>query len=39
MENHDDPDNAPSDSTNMVPLNEMKTLLKKLTEIDNLIKK
>ena len=39
METHDDPDNAPSDGPNMVPLNEMKTLLKKLTEIDNLIKK
>ena len=39
METHQDPDNAPSDGPNMVPLNEMKSLLKKLTEIDNLIKK
>ena len=39
METHEDPDNAPSDGPNMVPLNEVKTLLKKLTEIDNLIKK
>ena len=39
METHEDPDNAPSDGPNMVPLNEMKSLLKKLTEIDNLIKK
>ncbi|RPG11389.1 MAG: 3-deoxy-8-phosphooctulonate synthase [Pelagibacteraceae bacterium TMED170] len=39
METHEDPDNAPSDGPNMVPLNEIKNLLKKLTEIDNLIKK
>ena len=39
METHQDPDNAPSDGPNMVPLNEMKSLLKRLTEIDNLIKK
>ena len=38
METHEDPDNAPSDGPNMVPLNEVKALLKKLTEIDNLIK-
>ena len=38
METHEDPDNAPSDGPNMVPLNEVKTLLKKLTEIDNLVK-
>jgi 2-dehydro-3-deoxyphosphooctonate aldolase (KDO 8-P synthase) len=39
METHEDPDNAPSDGPNMVPLNEIKNLLKKLTEIDKLIKK
>ena len=39
IETHEDPDNAPSDGPNMVPLNEIKSLLKKLTEIDNLIKK
>ena len=39
IETHEDPDNAPSDGPNMVPLNEIKDLLKKLTEIDNLIKK
>jgi len=38
IETHEDPDNAPSDGPNMVPLNELKSLLKKLTEIDNLIK-
>ena len=38
METHEDPDNAPSDGPNMVPLNEVKDLLKKLTEIDKLVK-
>jgi len=38
METHEDPDNAPSDGPNMVPLHEIKDLLKKLKEIDNLIK-
>ena len=30
METHEDPDNAPSDGPNMVPLKEVKGLLKKL---------
>ena len=38
METHEDPDNAPSDGPNMVPLKEIKDLLKKLTEIDSLVK-
>ncbi len=38
IETHEDPDNAPSDGPNMVPLNEIKNLLKKLTEIDKLVK-
>ena len=38
METHEDPDNAPSDGPNMVPLSEVKTLLKKLTEIDKIVK-
>ena len=38
LETHQDPDNAPSDGPNMVPLNEVKSLLKKLTEIDKLVK-
>ena len=38
IETHDDPDNAPSDGPNMVPLKELKGLLKKLIEIDNLVK-
>jgi 2-dehydro-3-deoxyphosphooctonate aldolase (KDO 8-P synthase) len=38
IETHEDPDNAPSDGPNMVPLNEIKPLLQKLTEIDKIIK-
>ena len=38
METHPDPDNAPSDGPNMVPLSEMEKLLKKLIEIDKLVK-
>ncbi len=38
LETHEDPDNAPSDGPNMVPLNDVKNLLKKLTEIDKIVK-
>ena len=38
METHPDPDNAPSDGPNMVPLSKMPDLLKQLVEIDKLIK-
>jgi len=38
IETHQDPDNAPSDGPNMVPLNEMDNLINKLLEIDKLIK-
>ena len=38
METHEDPDNAPSDGPNMVPLSQMPKLLKQLVEIDSLIK-
>ena len=38
METHQDPDNAPSDGPNMVPLAQMSNLLKQLVEIDKLIK-
>ena len=38
IETHEDPDNAPSDGPNMIPLKELKSLLKKLREIDDLIK-
>ena len=38
IETHPDPDNAPSDGPNMVPLDKMPNLLKQLVEIDKLIK-
>ena len=38
IETHEDPDNAPSDGPNMVPLSELKDLLKKLIQIDKFVK-
>ena len=38
METHPDPDNAPSDGPNMVPLSKMPSLLKQLIDIDKLVK-
>ena len=38
IETHQDPDNAPSDGPNMVPLDKLESLLKQLTDIDSLIK-
>ena len=38
METHQDPDNAPSDGPNMVPLSKMENLLKQLLKIDQLVK-
>jgi len=38
IETHPDPDNAPSDGPNMVPLSKMPSLLKQLVEIDKLVK-
>ena len=38
IETHPDPDNAPSDGPNMVPLSKMPSLLKQLVKIDKLIK-
>ena len=38
METHEDPDNAPSDGPNMVKIEDMTSLLKKLIEIDNIVK-
>ena len=38
IETHPDPDNAPSDGPNMVPLSKMENLLKQLIKIDQLIK-
>jgi len=38
VETHPDPDSAPSDGPNMVPLTEMAKMLKRLKEIDRLMK-
>jgi len=38
IETHPDPDNAPSDGPNMVPLSELPNLLKQLIQIDKLVK-
>jgi len=38
IETHPDPDNAPSDGPNMVPLSKMPSLLNQLVKIDKLIK-
>ena len=39
LETHQDPDNAPSDGPNMIPLNKLEDLISQIVEIDNLIKK
>ena len=39
IETHQDPDKAPSDGPNMVPLKEMEGLLRRLMEFDRLAKK
>jgi len=39
LETHQDPDNAPSDGPNMVPLDKLESLISQLVEIDNLVKK
>ena len=39
LETHQDPDNAPSDGPNMVPLNKLENLISQIVEIDNLVKK
>ncbi len=38
IETHQDPDNAPSDGPNMVPLSEMEALLRQLQAIDRVVK-
>ena len=38
IETHQDPDNAPSDGPNMVPLNKLESLLNQIIEIDKLVK-
>lgn len=38
METHQDPDNAPSDGPNMVPLTELEPLMRRLQELDRIAK-
>jgi len=38
IETHPDPDNAPSDGPNMLPLSKLPSLLKQLIQIDKLVK-
>ncbi|MBZ8132340.1 3-deoxy-8-phosphooctulonate synthase [Afifella sp. IM 167] len=38
VETHQDPDNAPSDGPNMVPLDQMRAMLERLVAIDRLVK-
>ncbi len=38
IETHQDPDNAPSDGPNMLPINKLEQLINQLCEIDKLIK-
>ena len=38
METHENPDSAPSDGPNMVPLKELPDILKTLVEIDRIAK-
>jgi 2-dehydro-3-deoxyphosphooctonate aldolase (KDO 8-P synthase) len=39
IETHQDPDNAPSDGPNMVPLGQFEALLAELIEIDRVVKR
>jgi 2-dehydro-3-deoxyphosphooctonate aldolase (KDO 8-P synthase) len=39
IETHQDPDRAPSDGPNMLPLSALEPLLKELIEIDRLVKR
>ncbi|MGP0094568.1 MAG: 3-deoxy-8-phosphooctulonate synthase [Xanthobacteraceae bacterium] len=39
IETHDDPDKAPSDGPNMLPLSELEGLLRKLIELDRIAKR
>jgi 2-dehydro-3-deoxyphosphooctonate aldolase (KDO 8-P synthase) len=38
IETHEDPDNAPSDGPNMVPLDQLEELLKRLQDLDAVVK-
>ena len=39
IETHQDPDNAPSDGPNMLPINKLEVLLKQIMQIDKIVKK
>jgi len=39
IETHEDPDNAPSDGPNMVPLEDLEALLRELMAIDSVVKR
>jgi 2-dehydro-3-deoxyphosphooctonate aldolase (KDO 8-P synthase) len=39
IETHQDPDNAPSDGPNMVPLRDLEPLLRELMAIDAVVKR
>ena len=39
IETHDNPNRAPSDGPNMIHINQLEKLLKKIKSIDNIIKK
>jgi 2-dehydro-3-deoxyphosphooctonate aldolase (KDO 8-P synthase) len=39
METHEDPDNAPSDGPNMIPLSGLKNILTELMSIDGIVKR
>ncbi|WP_106753159.1 3-deoxy-8-phosphooctulonate synthase [Pannonibacter carbonis] len=38
IETHDDPDNAPSDGPNMVPIKDLEALLRQVRDIDRVVK-
>lgn len=39
METHEDPDHAPSDGPNMIPVNQLKEILEDLVAIDGIVKR
>jgi 2-dehydro-3-deoxyphosphooctonate aldolase (KDO 8-P synthase) len=39
METHEDPDRAPSDGPNMIPLDDLKSILEELVAIDEIVKR
>ena len=39
IETHENPDRAPSDGANMININKLESLLKKLKKIDSIVKK